>query len=79
MLECREKTSSMTNRVPRGSTSNLLSLLIKTVVSRMYDGREVANGCKNQSTNLKMFSTGAILDDIMGLSEWTGLWILGTR
>ena len=49
------------------------------VVSRLWVGREVANGCKNQSTNREIFSVGALLDDRIGLPGLPGLCVLGKR
>ena len=79
MLVYNDDTSSVTSKVPGGSTSSLLSLLIKSEVSQMYDGSEDANGCKNQSTNREMFSVGALFEDTIGLPGLPGLCILGRR
>ena len=75
----KDDTSSVTSKVPGGSNGNLLSLLIKSVVSRMYDGRKVANSCKNQATNYEMFPVGALFEDTIGLPGLPGLCILGRR
>ena len=79
MLVYKEVTSSVTNRVPGGSGSNLLSLFKKSVVSRMNDGSEVAQGCRKQSTKREMFSVGAPFEDTIGLPGLPGLWIFGKR
>ena len=77
----REETSSVTSKVPRGTsgTCSILCLFVKSVVFQMQDGREVANGYKNQSTNGEMFSIRALLEDMMGLPGLPGLCIFGKR
>ena len=75
----RDDTSSVTSKVPCGSNGNLLSLIIKSVVSRTCGGREVVNGCKNQSTNVEVFSVGALFEDTIVLPGLPGLCILGRR
>ena len=75
----KEVTSSVTSKVSGGSKGSLRSLFKKSVVSRMFDGSEVANGCRNQSTNHEMFSVGALLEDTVDLPGLPGLCILGKR
>ena len=75
----KDDTSGVPSKVSGGSNGNLLSLLIKSVVPQTYDGREVGNGCKNQSTNREMFYVGALFEDTIGLPGLPGLCILGRR
>ena len=69
----KEETSNVTIKVPGGSDGNLLSLFKKSVVSRIYDGSEVASGCKKQSTKREIFSVGAPFEDTIGLPGLPGL------
>ena len=69
MLVYKEETSRVTIKVPGGGGGNLLSLFIKSVVSCMYDGREIASGWRKQSTKREMFSVGAQFEDTIGLQD----------
>ena len=62
-----EATSSVTSRAPEGSGGILLSLFINFVVYWMYDGREVVQGCRKQSTKCDTFSIRAPFQDTIGL------------
>ena len=63
----KEETSNVIIKVPGGSGGNLLSLFKKSVVPRIYDGSEVANGCKKQSTKREIFSVRAPFEGTIGL------------
>ena len=69
----KNDTSSVTIKVPGGSNGNFLSLLIKAVVSPMYDGRAVVKSCRNQSTNREMFFVRALFKATINLPELPGL------
>ena len=55
MLVCNKVTSSVIRRVPDGSVGSLLSLLIKSVVFVIYEGRVEMRGCRKQSTKCVIF------------------------
>ena len=66
-------TSSVTKRVPDGKVGNLLSLLIKSVVSQMYNRGVETQRCKKQSTKHKILSVRAPFEDTIGLPGFPGL------
>ena len=45
-------------------------------MSGIYDGREVANAHKNQSTNCEMFSVGTLFNETISLPGLPGLCML---
>ena len=78
-LVYKEDTSSVTIKVPGGSGGNILSLFMKSVVSQIYDGREVTSGYRKQSTKREMFFVRAPFEGTIGVLGLPGLWILGRR
>ena len=79
ILVYKNDTSIVTSKVPGGSSGNLVSLVIKSVVSRMCGGREIANSCKNQSANRGKFFVKPLFEDTISLPGLPGLCILGMR
>ena len=73
MLVYKEEMSSITINIPGGTDGSLLSLFKKSLVSRIYDGSEIASGCNKQSTKHEIFFAGAPFEDTIGLPGLPGL------
>ena len=46
---------------------------------RMYDGSEIRQGYKKQSTKCEMFSIGVTFEDTVGLPGLLDFWIFDKR
>ena len=79
MLEYKEETSAVTRRDPLGSEGTFRSLLMKSLVSLIYEGSDAARGCRKLVAYAEKLSVGESHPEIMGLGGGgkVGLWILG--
>ena len=81
MFAYSEEMSRVTRRHPGGNVhvGNPCNLFLKSVVSRMWNGNCVTQGCRKKLTELEMFSVGTPFEDTMGLPGFPGLCILDSR
>ena len=77
ILVYSEETSRVNRRQPGGSPGNLRNLLMKSVVSRIYDGSWETLGRRKKLAKREMFSAGAPFEarNITQAWKWSGLKI----
>ena len=76
MLVYSAETSRVISRQPKGNQGNPLSLFIKSVLSRTYDGSWSTLNSKKWSVKREIFSVGAPFEAMMGLPRFQGLYII---